>query len=375
MAKSRLRNLQRLWRNLHLCIGAGLLLLLGSIAISGALLVWKAPLDAIFNPSRYAITPGEPQPPSVFVASVAKTGLEPVAIQLDPAGRAIVVIARRGAPAGARPNFMTVYLDPPTGRVLDVVDNRTSFFGLLHRFHENLTIPEYDGRSIVGAMGIAMLISVLSGIYLWWPRRGGIRHGLRWQRGPGVLSNLHHQIGIWIAIPLGVVALTGTYLGFPQQGRSLLSAVFAMTPAERGGFAAPLLRPTALNVDQALSAALAIVPGARPVTIALPTKQQTAWRIELVAPRTGVSATAIVDDASGAARLAGPRLPGDRIAAWLRWIHEGSHAGRVWRIIVFLCGLAPPVLGLSGVIVWLQRRRLRRREPLPGIQPELGPAE
>ena len=43
--------------------------------------------------------------------------------------------------------------------------------GWAHDFHESLTLREYNGREIVGVVGIAMLVSSLSGIYLWWPRR------------------------------------------------------------------------------------------------------------------------------------------------------------------------------------------------------------
>ena len=49
-------------------------------------------------------------------------------------------------------------------------------------------------------------------------------------------------------------------------------------------------------------------------------------------------------------------LPGDRAAQWFRWIHEGSHSGPVWRIIVFLCGLAPPVFVMTGIVMWLRKR-------------------
>ena len=54
-----------------------------------------------------------------------------------------------------RPRLVNVYVDPPTGRVLEVVDFRDSMIGFLHRFHENLTIPEYSGRAIVGWSGVA----------------------------------------------------------------------------------------------------------------------------------------------------------------------------------------------------------------------------
>jgi uncharacterized iron-regulated membrane protein len=355
----RLRRFQRVWRNVHLCIGAGLLLLLGSIALSGALLVWKTPIDAMLHSARYATTLGVAKAPSAYVSRVIETGFEPINIQFGENGGPIDVTARReSGENGARPNFVAVYLDPPTNRVLDVVDIRTSLFGLLHRFHENLTIPEYNGRAIVGWTGVAMLISVLTGIYLWWSRGGGIKRGLRWRRGTGVLSNLHHTIGIWIALPLAVVALSGIYLGFPQQGRTLVSAFFIMAPAERGAFSSPLVKPTARSIDAALEAARVALPGAQPSSISLPTKQLPVWRVELRQPGTNETSVLTVDDASGAVK--GSALAGDRVATWIRSIHQGSRGGPVWRTLVFLCDLFPPILGLSGVIIWLQQRRLRR---------------
>jgi uncharacterized iron-regulated membrane protein len=68
--------------------------------------------------------------------------------------------------------------------------------------------------------------------------------------------------------------------------------------------------------------------------------------------------TMMVDDRSGIANVVQP-LPGDRIAQWIRWIHEGSHSGLLWQFIVFLCGIFPAVLGVTGVVVWLRRRASR----------------
>ncbi len=238
----------------------------------------------------------------------------------------------------------------------------------------NLTIPDYDGRSIVGWMGVAMLTSVLSGLYMWWPRQGGFRRGLQWSRGAGILSDLHHTAGIWIAVPLGVVSATGIFLGFPQQGRALLSSIFVTTSVERGAFAAPLLHPTARTIDQARDAAIALIPGSTAVTIALPTKRQAAWRIELLSPN-GVTNNAIVDDVGGEARLADPPAASDRVALWLRWIHEGSHASPLWRVVVFLCGLSPPVLGISGIVIWLRRRRPRKSPEPREMRPKAEFAE
>ena len=379
MQAPRGRGLPRLWRNVHLWLGAGLFVLIVPIAISGSLLVWRDHLDALINPARYAVTAGASESLSSFVAAAGAavgTQYQPFVVRLPEGDGWPVTVSMRESRSegGARPRLLTVYLDPPTARVLEVVEFRSSFIGVLHRFHENLTIPEYEGRSIVGWVGVAMLTMALTGIYLWWPRNAPATRGLRWRRGPGAFSNLHHLVGFWISIPLAFVSLTGIYLGFPQQGRDLVSTIAPMTPQQRGAFAAPLMRQTHLTIDQALDAALAATPQAQATAIFMPMQQAQAWRVQTRRPEAIDTVTVMVDDRTGAAAVTAP-LAGDRIAQWIRWLHEGSHAGVLWPLVVFLCGLCPPVLGVTGIVLWLQRRASRTAIARAQELPQLGAAE
>src|SRR5262245_61662707 len=176
---------------------------------------------------------------------------------------------------------VNIYLDPPTARALEVVDFRSSFVGWLHRFHENLTIPEYSGRAVVGWVGVGMLLLALTGIWLWWPRNGAFLPGLRWRRAAHTTTNQHHLLGFWISIPLAVVSFTGIYLGFPQTARQVMSSITPITPqGPRPGFGATL-RETRLGPDGALSAALAAQVAqdrgaARAAVIFLPTANANA---------------------------------------------------------------------------------------------------
>lgn len=372
-SNQRIGRLRRLWLNIHLWLGLGLALLLVPVSLSGALLVWHDHLDALVNPGRYAVTQGAPQPPAALLASARPAfgeGFQPMVVRLpEDAGWPATVMAReqqrRGEGAGGRPRMLTAYIDPATGRVLDVSEFRTSLIGYLHRFHENLTIPEYSGRAIVGWSGVAMLILSLSGIYLWWPRSGGFKRGLRYRRGPATSFNLHHLVGFWIAIPLAVVSVTGIYLGFPQQGRDLLSSVAPMTPQQRGAFNQPLLAQPRLDADRALAAALEGAAGAQVAAIFLPNQSTGAWRVQL---RDGAG-NILVDDRRGERRVVAPQS-GDRIAQWIRWIHEGSHSGVLWQVLVFICGVLPTLFTITGLMIWLRSRRAKAamRGPAPQLE-------
>ena len=366
--------MRRLWLNLHLCIGLGLAALLVPISLTGAVLVWHEPLEALFNPDRYAVTGGTAQTPAALVksAQAALPGFAPVSVRLpdDAHSPAVVTVRQQRSGEGGRARQVMAYLDPPTGKLLATAEFRDSVFGWMHRFHENLTVPEWNGRSVVGWSGVALLVMSLSGIYLWWPREGFLR-GLRYRRGPATSSNLHHIAGFWISIPLAVVSATGIYLGFPQQGRELIATVAPMTPSQRGGFNAPLLASPRIDADRVAAVAVDGAAGVESFAIFLPMQSNNMWRVQLRGP-DGES-TVLIDDRNGSRNVVKP-LPGDRAVQWLRWIHEGSHLGLVWRIVVFICGILPTLFAVTGTMIWLRSRKGQMTGKLAG-QPQMEAAE
>jgi uncharacterized iron-regulated membrane protein len=56
---------------------------------------------------------------------------------------------------------------------------------------------------------------------------------------------------------------------------------------------------------------------------------------------------------------AAPEGGPDPLSRWMRKIHDGADTGPVWQTVIFLGGIAPPVLGITGVVMWLRRRRRR----------------
>ncbi|HEY3694351.1 PepSY-associated TM helix domain-containing protein [Phenylobacterium sp.] len=372
MTRSPFGRLRRLWLDVHLWIGAGLLVVLAPLSLSGAILVWREPLDRALHPERFAVSgPEAALPLSAYAdaAGAAFAGRAALAQLRLPqkAGDPVVATGRLSGPpdAGGRPRSLTVWLDPPTARVLGRADLSQSFSQVMHRLHGTLLIPQV-GRKVVGWLGWAMFASCATGLWLWWPRGGGFLKALRWRRGSSKLFKLHHMVGFWICIPLAVLSLTGVYISFPQTARALFGLAEPRGGAPGGGagrFAPPIPHPH-LFIDRA--GALALRPGARLVSISVPVVGKApAWRLQVTTPDAEAPAAVQVADADGAVKggRSGQGGP-DPLSRLMRRIHDGTDTGPAWRTVIALGGLAPTVLALSGVVMWLRRRA--RRNALGG---------
>lgn len=349
---------KRLWRDVHLWLGIGLFVLLVPVALSGAILVYHDDIGDYLNTPRGAVAAQDAPDLGAVVGNATKAAgenFQPVVIRFPDDAHAPLAVSLRGpAIKGQRPQSVIAYIDRSDARVLDLVDFRSSFFGFMHIFHENLTIPFYYGRDIVGWTGVAMLVLSLTGLYLWWPRHNQWSRAFAWRRSPATSSNLHHMTGFWICFPLAFISLTGIYLAWPKQGRAVVSSVAQMSARPQRG---QILSPTQQTPAQVYAIAAA-QPDATVSALFYPTKQTLSWRVRLNVAGNTEPLMMLVDDRSGAASVVEP-LPGDRIASWIRWLHEGSHSGQVWRFIVFVTGLMPAILGVTGILLWLRQRRQR----------------
>jgi uncharacterized iron-regulated membrane protein len=366
MAGFRLRSL---WRNLHLWIGVGLLVVLAPLGVSGSLLVFDAGIDKLAHPQRYAVSGPASLDPAAYVeaarAAFAGRAL-PSQLRLPQDSAAPVVVQGWAPPArdGDRPGQLAAYLDPASGKVLDVGNPRAELRGQIHQLHGNLFMAQ-SGRKLVGWLGVLMLISCLTGLYMWWPRNNRLGKALRWTRSPSGFSNLHHLVGFWTCVPLAILSFTGAAIAFPDAVRAMQGKPAA--PARPPNVQARPLTETATPVSAVVAAAIeAAGDGARVQQLVLPSEGgQPAWRVQL---RTGHRPVQVrVDDRAGTAKVQDGPPPGpgggDPLMRAFRQLHDGGGAGPVWIAIIVLTGLSPAILGVTGTVFWLLRRR---RATLPG---------
>ena len=381
---------RKAWWQVHKWGGLLLMALLIPLGLSGVVLAWDDAIDHALNPQRYAVSGTPALAPAAYAQAALKAihpdervqtlrypdGEGPMLVtairgptgqgagQGKPGGDAQAAGAKkhggkhdgRNAGPGGKPARISLWLDPATGRVLDIDRDNSGLVRFAHNFHGNLfiTMPAI-GRALIGVLGIVMFLMAVGGIWLWWPPVGKWVKGLRWQRGDRKLdTNLHHRIGFWMALPLALQAFTGVWIAWPQ----MLVAV-GLAPAKPGqGMDRSRMIPAAdthLTADQALGAAIASRPGSHPLTIAWPTGDKAQWRVAVTTP-TG-PAEMMVDDGDASVTPAKAREGG--LAATMRHIHDGTLIGSGWRMLLVLLGLTPMLLGVTGLLMWLRGRRWR----------------
>jgi uncharacterized iron-regulated membrane protein len=352
MTKIQLRNL---WFQVHKWLGLTLAVLIIPISVTGAALVWHDPIQEWMHPERHHATAAASLPPSAYAdAARATLGEGERLSRLDfRAGEPVVASATK--PGKGRPQRTSTYLDPGTARVIDRENSGAGLFQVMHVLHGSLMVPGV-GRQIVGWIGMAMLISSLTGLWLWWPTTGSIKRAFRWGRHRNLDHNLHQTFGFWIAVPLFVLSLTGVWISFP----TWFAGVDGPQPKRPDRAAMMRARPldtTATPLDDAVAKALAATPGTLR-SVAWPTDLKPEWTIEVAAK--GPPASVAIADADGAAKVTPPRPPQpETVARLMRRIHDGNGMGLVWQIIIFLGGLIPAMLGVTGVIMWWRARGWR----------------
>lgn len=357
---------RKTWFAIHKWVGIALFLVLIPLSVSGSLLVWHDWTDGLVNPQRYVVSdvPAELATEAYLgsARSVLADGDRIASIEFPRApGKPVLVTASRAREADAGPQRgppprYQVWLDPADARIVDHADPGTGILRTLHVLHGSLMIPGW-GRPIVGWLGVFMLFSCLSGIWLWWPRIGPAIRGLRWRRGPLISGNLHHQVGIWVALPLAALSFTGAYISFPTFFRGVERSLGAAEP-QRGPQPNRRARPaeTTRLVPSAVVEAVRAREGDVPIrAIRWPSEESSRWTVTLDTEQGGELS---VDDRTADTAAVPPRAG---IARFMRALHDGHGYNALWQTVIFLAGLAPAILGTTGVIMWLRTRSWRRR--------------
>ena len=354
------QQIRQFWFQVHKWLGLSLAILVIPVSLTGAALVWHDPLELALNPQRKTEARPSLAPSAYARAALAEAapGERLLSLSLKPEGGAVTATLATPQQGHGRPVRTILHLDPGTGEMLDRSASNDGLVHAMHVLHGSLMVPG-AGRQIVGWIGVAMLLSSLTGLWLWWPLNGRFSRGLRWRRKPTTSANLHYQSGFWIALPLAVLSLTGAWISFPAFFASVSGDPASPSPAERmRRMSAQPLGETRLTPDAVIALVGPTATGSL-TRLSWPTTADAQWKASF-----GHSEFA-VDDATAEVTPPKPPQP-ETIARLMRRIHDGTGMGIVWQVIIFLGGIIPAVLAVTGILMWLKLRRQNRERDWPG---------
>jgi uncharacterized iron-regulated membrane protein len=210
------------WCHLATGVVAGVVVLV--MSVTGVLLAYEKQIVSWADTQGYVVSSdsGASRLPVETLVARARDGQDgiptSVTVKSDPAAPATV-----GFPGGR-----AVFVDPYTGAVLGEGATGTRAFLRtvtdLHRWLGAQGEGRAVGRAVTGACNLGFLFLVVSGFYIWWPRkwtRAQFRNGLWFRRGLSSKArdfNWHNTIGFWSAVPLFVVVLSGVVISYGWAG-------------------------------------------------------------------------------------------------------------------------------------------------------------
>lgn len=229
------KSIWKLWAaKLHLWFGLGIGLLIFIISITGALYVFK---DEIENYQRKeVIYHGE--------TNIAQKNILPLKVLEDKVNEQVkeeFPIHWVNIPMDENrsyrfywfehndkawnyfdeyPIYQVAYVNPYTGKVLQVYDEKNGFFQIVKMIHWSFLLKESWGTYVVGIPVIIFVIMLISGIILWWPKNKAARKQRFWFRWKNIKNwkrknyDLHNIFGFYSSILALVFAITGLFYAF-----------------------------------------------------------------------------------------------------------------------------------------------------------------
>jgi uncharacterized iron-regulated membrane protein len=371
---------------LHLAAGcvAGIVVLI--MSVTGVLLAYQRQILALIE-HRTIDHSAQPVSMEVLLTNVRSTqnGAMPSTetIHADPTMPVEFAFGRE----------RTVFVNPYDGKILGEGSKAArTFFNNMNTWHRWLGAQGKSvakGRAVTGACNFAFLFLVVSGSYLWLPRKWSLqniksiflfRRGLT---GRARYWNWHNVIGIWSVLPLFIIVLSGLIMSYQWANNLLYQLTGTQPPAQREG--PPRGRSAHAGsheewqtLDVLWDRGKQESPGWQNMTLRLPTQDEQAATFSFDQGEPGRpdqrSQLTLNRKTGAVARRESFSTYnlGRKLRAWARFLHTGEAGGVAGETIAALASAGGAALVLTGLTLSFKRfrswrTRTRSKEAAPAI--------
>ena len=394
--------------HLYLSLTAGVIIFCS--CLTGTMLVFEKEIQQALNPQRYFVKPQDKRlPVSALTAGVLKqvpkSKLATVTVYEDPERTvevALVVPEKKNKKAASaskaekhasvhakkdakpkdaeRPN-LTVFVNPYTGQIVDQFNRRQTFLFSVEMFHRYLLGGKNSlGDWVISLSTLFFLVILITGVILWWPKTKAImkqRLKIKWDgSGKRLTHDLHIVTGFYTSIFLIIISASGLVMTFKWANNTLFFLTNSKVVAKED-IKTPLsiYQPgiTAISPDAAVGALGDKITDAENYTIRYPKDTAAVYTFNVLKKGSVELATDTyyIDQYSG--KIAGSVLYADkslgqRIRGVIKPIHTGSIYGWPTQVLAFLVTLVSLIFPVTGVMMWLNRTRKKKKPVRSGMK-------
>lgn len=358
--------MNRTIRKIHLWLGLTCGLISAFSGLTGSLYVWQPEILALLNPNLLQVENIGDLEESTIMESAASL----VDIHGDSINSIILPYREQQTISIAFDNGKISYYHPETLAFLGRKSVSIAFFENLLVLHRTLGIPTY-GKYIVGTSAIIFFLFLLtSGIYIWTTSyRNNLKEGLtiKWMgKRKKINFDLHKAFGAYFMVPLLLMALSGSYFTYNSYYKSALG----LFDGKRDSTGLEGQRPWAHGDSPRLQDYLSKTNESYALwAIHFPKNGTDHYRLRYIRERfitAGLRRTKEVElDTKGRVTVVSDFRTdpnSNRMATQFYPIHIGEMAGTIGRILVFVSGLVPLLLFLTGLNIYRNKKRRKTRK-------------
>lgn len=386
------------WVLLHRYTGLAITVFLIVVGLTGSLLAFLPELEKVINPQWSVQTSNEPLlEPIVFIehASAIDPHLTVNAVRLSDTVAKVLVSSSESVQA----SFNQLLFNPYNGDLIgqrnqgDISQGISELMPFIYKLHYALALDDL-GLWLLGMTALIWTLDCFVGFYLTLPAAKPKKSSVislerrsfwqRWQPAwlikwsaskTRITFDLHRAGGLWLWIALLVFAWSSVFMNLGSVYTPVMQAVsdYHQPWTEIPDLPLPLTQPT-ISWQQAYDIAqseLSKLSGEQGIRIISPAgfwiNRAKGFYVYAVKSSTDIQdhggQTRIVIDATTGTvkmRLLGTgQYSGNTITTWLMALHMANVWGLPYKIFVCVLGLAIVMLSVTGVLIWLRKRKRR----------------
>jgi len=365
---------------LHKIIGLSTGLVVFIVSITGCFWVFKDEIESFYTAYKHVIPLEQEFIAPSLVKTIAENEIPDKVIHGVVYGKpneALEVVFYQAEPDLF---YQSLFINPYTGNVLKRVDHTIGFFSFILDGHLKLWLPDAIGSTIVTYSVLLFFIILISGLYLWWPKKKKNRKQrfqfnwnskTRWKRKN---FDLHTVIGFYISSFALALTFTGCIMAF--------NWFYFIAYKTTGGTKVPqFIMPkntSALSAnnstkpiyDKLLSKLQHRYPSAESFELHYPENASTALLIEAYNTKgLHYDIDYLFFDQNTLLEIETPSIYGryenasfaDKVIRMNYDIHIGIIGGLVGKIIAFFASLVCATLPVSGFLLWYGRKYKKKK--------------